>query len=325
MSFQSIDETLDKAFELIEANRLDEARAILKPVLDTQKDNPDVWWLYAHAVTDPETAKLALSNVQRLDPNYLNTGDLLYALETNTLSDAQTDSDDKEPSFLPPLPSTLPGLPQSGKKTGDEDDWDAFEGDDDESVPLFRRPIFLLVAGLLIFLVIAALVILNPPPQPPPSSDTPAPTEPSVVLQAPTESVTETPTSEPTAEATPISTNETQGNSDEYGALYTALNTFDIPELGISQESTSMGNTLVISVCTEAGAKLRQTLPLVIKALSDQLADIPTGTDGVGIRMIDCSTSNTLLLVGVSSQDIASLADGMLDNETFQAKWVPIT
>src|SRR4030095_169815 len=132
MSFQKTDEALDKAFELIETDHLDEARAILKPILDTEKDNPDVWWLYAHAVTDPETARLALNNVQRLDPNYLNTGDLLYALENRPLGGASSGgSVDKEPSFLPSVPPTLPDLPKAGKKSDDDEDgWNTFDEDD---------------------------------------------------------------------------------------------------------------------------------------------------------------------------------------------------
>src|SRR6266498_4859282 len=124
---QNTDIALKQAFDLIEAGQIEDAKALLRPILESEKDNADVWWLYAHAVTDPETARLALNNVQRLDPNYLNTGDLLYALENRSVGGSATDSSDKEPSFLPPVPSTLPDLPQVGKKSDeDEDEWGAF-------------------------------------------------------------------------------------------------------------------------------------------------------------------------------------------------------
>lgn len=329
MSFQKIDEALDRAFELIEADQLDEARAILKPILDVDKDNPDVWWLYAHAVADSETARLALNNVQRLDPNYLNTGDLLYALENRPAGGLMSaaESGDKEPSFLPPLPSTLPDLPQAGKKSDNEEDdgWDAFEGDDeDQSVPLFRRPVFLMVAGLIIFLIIAALVILNPQPQTPSVSETVVPTDASSVAQVPTlESAT--PTAEnPTLEPTTAQVESTQTGEDNFDNIVTALSAFELPDEAIATTMTSLGDTLVVSICTEAGAALRQSLPQVIETITQQIQNIPVDLSGAGVRMTDCTTDTTLLFIGVPSEDIQAYRDGSMNKETFQAKWQPL-
>jgi hypothetical protein len=350
MSFQKIDEALDKAFELIETDHLGEARAILKPILDTQKDNPDVWWLYAHAVTDPETARLALNNVQRLDPNYLNTGDLLYALENRLVGGAAADSSDKEPSFLPPVPSTLPDMPKAGKKSDDdEDDWNTFDEDDeDDSVPLYRRPAFLMVFGLIIFLIIAAVVILKPQPETPSVIEIVVPTDTSSIAEIPTvvfetlvptdsSSIAQVPTLEnivptgevptlgsptstiPAVETTPLS----EGGFDN---ILTALSAFELPDQAVTTETTSLGNnTLVVSVCTEAGAKLRQTLPAVIDALAAQLQSLPANLNGTGIRMLDCTSNTTLLMIGVSSDDIRAFMDGSLDKAAFQAKWQPLS
>ena len=48
------EEALEQAYELIEADKLAEAEALLKPVLERDPDNIDAWWLYAHAVRDPD-------------------------------------------------------------------------------------------------------------------------------------------------------------------------------------------------------------------------------------------------------------------------------
>jgi hypothetical protein len=346
MSFQKIDEALNKAFELIETDHLDEARAILKPILDTEKDNPDVWWLYAHAVTDPETARLALNNVQRLDPNYLNTGDLIYALENRPVRGATTDMSDKEPSFLPPVPSTLPDMPQAGKKTDEgESEWDAFDEEDD-SVPIYRRPAFLLVVGFLIFLVIAAVVILKPQAETPNGVETVVPTDASSIAEIPTvvfetlvptdaSSIAQVPTVEnivPTGEVPtlePASTTipaveMTPSSSGSFDNILSALSAFQLPDQPITTETTSLGNTLVISVCTEAGAKLRQTLPMVIDALTTQSQSLSTDLNGTGIRMVDCASNTTLLMIGVSADDTRAYTQGNLDKEAFQAKWQPL-
>lgn len=75
-----LDSTLTQAYELIEANRIDEARDLLTPLLNEHPDNADLWWVYAHAVDDPAQARLALENVKRLDGDYSDLDTLLAEL-----------------------------------------------------------------------------------------------------------------------------------------------------------------------------------------------------------------------------------------------------
>jgi thioredoxin-like negative regulator of GroEL len=79
-------EALEQAYELIEADKLAEAEAILKPILGREPDNVDAWWLYAHAVTDPETARMALNQVLNLDNNYEGAQELLQQLDATLRS-----------------------------------------------------------------------------------------------------------------------------------------------------------------------------------------------------------------------------------------------
>lgn len=60
---------LQQSYELIRRNQLEEARAILQPILMSQP-SADAWWLWANAVTNPEDARHALSKVLDLDPDY---------------------------------------------------------------------------------------------------------------------------------------------------------------------------------------------------------------------------------------------------------------
>ncbi|MEM6527054.1 MAG: hypothetical protein AAF653_02100 [Chloroflexota bacterium] len=74
----SHDRVLTQAYELIEANQIDEARDLLQPLLDEHPDDPDVWWVYAHAVTDRAEARRALEKVKSLDADaYPEVDDLL--------------------------------------------------------------------------------------------------------------------------------------------------------------------------------------------------------------------------------------------------------
>jgi len=314
------EQALSKAFELIEADQLQEARTILKPILDTDKDNPDVWWLYAHAVTDPEAAHLALTNVRRLAPDYLNVSELLDALETRASAHLSgSASADGEPSFLPPVPSTLPGL--LGAKAASEDDEPDFL-DEEPDIPIFRRPVFLLILGSIIFVVIAVFVILRPPSEQENISVTPLITSQEISTNLPTVEFVATSPSDVTQQSTTL---EPATSVGDLSGLYDALAPFDVPEDGISISQTNLGNTLVASVCTEAGRKLRDTLPEVIKTFAEQANDLSGEIQALGTRMVDCATNTTLLVIGVSINDAQAYAGGDLSDEVFQSRWQPIS
>jgi hypothetical protein len=71
---------LERAFRLIQQERLDEASALLQPLVKKEPDNADAWWLLANAVTEPDDARNALENVMRLTPNNIEARDLLDQL-----------------------------------------------------------------------------------------------------------------------------------------------------------------------------------------------------------------------------------------------------
>ncbi len=66
----STDAILQNAFDLIENDELEQAQIALGPLLETEDNNPNFWWIYAHAVKDSETGIKALDRVIQLDPNY---------------------------------------------------------------------------------------------------------------------------------------------------------------------------------------------------------------------------------------------------------------
>lgn len=63
---------LQKAYQLIRAGKLREARAILIPILRADQEIADAWYLLAHAVTDPEKKLVAFQEVLRLEPENLS-------------------------------------------------------------------------------------------------------------------------------------------------------------------------------------------------------------------------------------------------------------
>jgi len=71
---------LERAYRLIQEERLDDALGILRPLLDSDPNNADAWWLYANAVSEPSQARQALETVMRLNPKHAEARELLDQL-----------------------------------------------------------------------------------------------------------------------------------------------------------------------------------------------------------------------------------------------------
>lgn len=73
-------QALDRAFELIRQDKMDEAIAILKPITEAEPQNANAWWLLANAQTEARDARRALANVLTINPNHTKARDLLEKL-----------------------------------------------------------------------------------------------------------------------------------------------------------------------------------------------------------------------------------------------------
>lgn len=72
----STNAVLQRAYELIEQDELEQAQAILTPLLESDSDNPSLWWVYTHSHRDRAIGLLALDRVLELDPAYPGASDL---------------------------------------------------------------------------------------------------------------------------------------------------------------------------------------------------------------------------------------------------------
>jgi len=94
-------QALQDAFSFIEEGRLDEARQVLLPLIEQNPDDPDVWWVYAHAVEDPAEGKEALRKVMALRPDYPGASALASLIESDLESppeSKQLPADDRQPA-----------------------------------------------------------------------------------------------------------------------------------------------------------------------------------------------------------------------------------
>src|SRR2546423_4423801 len=72
---------LEQAYKLIEQDELEKALAMLRPIVRSQPNNSDAWWLLSNVVSEPTDAGEALLNVLRLDPRHSQARELLDALD----------------------------------------------------------------------------------------------------------------------------------------------------------------------------------------------------------------------------------------------------
>ncbi|HVU14931.1 MAG TPA: hypothetical protein VHD90_26835 [Phototrophicaceae bacterium] len=352
MSSNEMDSALSRAFALIEDGKLDEARAILEPILATDRNNADAWWVYAHAVATPEEGRNALQNVLRIAPDYPGAAELMaMAQNEQTKETARTAAAPAKPTIAPisagqPAASAPPTLPETHPSDLEEPDLEP------EAMPIRQTAVpparGLPIAPILAVLVIIILVVLVIASQLGGGGAPPTPTQaailvsPSAPILAATEAVTEAPptvtalmvettptvsaseqvVSVPTLASTAVVTSSPQTTSD-FTALRSALSQFSIAQNGITQAPTSVGNTVLVSVCTVPGRAMRSLLPQVMNALAKQVGTLNPGVQGIGVRMINCDQNSPLLTVAVDTGSAKSYAQGKLTDAQYAALWKP--
>ncbi len=320
MGSSSTDQILSQAFALIEDNKQHEAKTILQPLLDEEKDNPDVWWVYAHAVSDAGEARDALNTVLLLEPNYPGATDLLQTLR-NRLPES-------EPVVRP---QSLPGsLPESddidfdsldGDGLDDADDWDDEFLEDDEPGSRPKRPRYLRILVPLIVIVIivafAAILLMNPTPSVAPAPSATANTSGQGGLPTDTPF---TPTVSPAITEDSTGTAQTAGVTD-FEIIASAFTAFEVPDNGVEMLTTGLGDTLVVTICYPEGATSSDVLLDAMHTLASQSNNVGSDVDAMAINIYDCEQDTTPRIVAVTVNEAQSYLNGEIDDRAYQDLW----
>lgn len=327
---ETLSQRLNRAFQLIEAEQHAEARAELEVLLSNNRENPDVWWVYAHALDDPDRAEDALQQVLRLDPSYPGAQKL-----SASLAAAKSGRD------LAPVDEDLGDLDIDAFVTDNEvstfskpdEGWDDLDDDGEESEPLGRPTIML--GALLVLVVVLGLilvfVVLDPF-----SEDTDDADPTAQLAGAGDETAT-------AASGTPVPTidiavNETlefptpeepggtaqAASEPDYATFYAALDEFGVIEDSAEVVSTAFGRTLTLGVCSGVGAELRTTIETALPALARAAeADTPD-VAAVGLSFIDCESDAILNVIAVDLNDAIDFASGDISEAAFRGTWRPV-
>jgi hypothetical protein len=160
---------LNEAYQLIENGQSAEARNLLKPLLETDSSNPDVWWLYVHAAEDAAEGRRALDRLAELSPTYPGLPDLYQQVTGTPLRPAAKPAAPPAPATLPDLPGSTKPVPANGEPFEEEFDDDIIS----DEKPGRRLPLRILALGAIILIVVIGLALLLSQPPAPAMTETP--------------------------------------------------------------------------------------------------------------------------------------------------------
>ncbi len=317
-------EILQDAFDLIEDNKLQEARALVKPLLDSDASNPTVWWIYAHAVEDPQEGIEAIEKVLELDSTYPGASELRNEIRQSTASDNIDDFDD--------IPF----------------EEDMSQQIDNESNTKRRGLPWLLIGAVVIVIILIGIFALlsGGSPSPPPTSVADIPTDvPTTEAQiivdstetdsgsdstaevSPTDLVDEPDTPSPTStdEPQPTETLEPTEEPNSFN-LTPDLVDLNITENDVDVRTTALGETLTVTVCSALGTpQSSTTLNTVMGAFVDQETSLADTIQAVGVTLVDCDIDNAIpRTIGVARESVRSLANETIELKDFQRAWQPL-
>ena len=331
----STDAILQAAFDLIEKGELEQAQIALAPLLETENDNPDLWWIYAHAAVDSQSGLQAVDRVLQLAPDYPGARELReqadLAQSGAAAATVSAQADDGEPGAIDDWEDLQPAVERTAqnRKIG-------------RSLTLAVAAVLVIVVGLLLVLsdevdiaFLTALIAPSPPPQitvisvstETDDSPTAAPTEDAAIT--PTE-IDESPTAAPTETesptAAPTETEIPAAAAPETAAFITlvadAMANVEIDETASGFRITELGNTLVFHVCAVPGPQFQTRLGSAMNAVASLDANIPENAEAIAVSLLNCADEDaTPRAVGVERGIIQSYANEEIDARDFQRSW----
>ncbi|PJF27853.1 MAG: hypothetical protein CUN53_02495 [Phototrophicales bacterium] len=141
-----------------------------------------------------------------------------------------------------------------------------------------------------------------------------------------TAQATPEPETTPELEATAEVTVEAGGGSgeDEFAGILSALARYTLPDAPVEVVDTSLGSTLLASVCSAPGREARTRVEEVLTLAARESAGLPESIDAVGARMVNCDDGSTILALGVDRVTAVGFAQRSVSARDFSAAWRPV-
>jgi hypothetical protein len=372
----STSQALEQAYELVEAGRPDEAAALLKPILDSEPENVDAWWIYIHATNDPQEARRALAVVQRLEPDYAGVSELMATLDEKFPAprilpvEMPVEVPVEAPASMPEAPASIPEPAPVAAPRLERAAAAVSSAPAPRPAPQRQRsslPLIALIVVVVVF-VLAVLLLSNRDggeittptaiAQSVDATATPGIIAPDVTTEATSETfateevlgtpeassdvnaVEQTPAVESSPEAAPVidvsptpetfapdetaeATDDASAGGTDFSALDMVLSRYTLPENGVIEAETTLGNTLIVQICSAPGREMRTRAPEVLTLVSRESPALVGSIDALAARMVNCETGDAMLTLGVDKASADAYAQGQLSAREFEALWQP--
>jgi len=109
----------------------------------------------------------------------------------------------------------------------------------------------------------------------------------------------------------------------DFTPLVDALAAYSVAPDDVTEMETNLGETVVVTVCTESSASVRQNLPAVMDVIASRAAVLASDAEAIGARLVNCDTDRSLIFIAVPKEQAVEYAVGNLTAEDFQASWRP--
>ena len=296
----SPNDILQNAFELIEKGELEQAQAAIAPLFETENDNPALWWVYTHTVSDSATGIAALERVLQLDPRYPGAQELKAEVAA-----------EQSAGIAAAAHGTAGAAAQA--TAADIDDWDDVQATAEVAAQATSQTRagrgFVLTIIVLLIAAAGALLALSGELDFAALLDTFAP------AAAPSE-LPAVSTAEPLpAEAAAF-----------FALVGDALADFEIDEAASTVRETELGNTLDIWVCAAPGSEFDARLSAALEAAASLDAEIPEDVEAVAVSLLNCADDEAAArTIGVERSAIRDYAAGQIDVDDFRELWKPLS
>ncbi|MCY3833159.1 MAG: hypothetical protein OXG85_09080 [Chloroflexi bacterium] len=341
---------LRQAYELIENDELERAQELLAPLVEDDAGSAHLWWVYTHALRDAGMGQAALERVLALDPDYPGAREL----KADVL-EAQS----KDPDLIA-FDSSEPIGAQSAADYQIED-WENLprEAVSDSDGASWRGRLAMLLVLLIIVagggLVLSGavdlpqllseilpppeaqvIVVTEPTSEPAVAGDEPSSVSPELEEEPRSGADSSDEAEEPGVEPVPMERSQPEAGTPPVVVVAdvaafvelvaAAIDDFEIAQSETDIQSTELGNTLVMRVCSIPGPELSQRLDTVLHTVASLFDDLPEGIEAVAAGLIHCGDDSAILrVIGVSRGVLAEFAAERIKAKDFQRAWQPLS
>jgi len=128
----------------------------------------------------------------------------------------------------------------------------------------------------------------------------------------------------PPTPTTEVASSNADDSDDPFASIYPLLRNFDVPNEGITTQSTDLGDTLVVTTCATPGPAASTAISGIAQVISEQSDTLDPNIRAIGFSVNDCADNTVIRLIGVPISIVRAFGSNELSLDDFQTLLRPI-